>query len=183
MREEKYLKLLDDNKLIELRALLERAIKDNLVIKTNGRARVNAIKRILKSKLVKERPVLQGCGVFDDKFVFTDLYQMAVINDNLGYAVKENFPDIKYVCDRFMQSATMLYVDLKDLLYCYKVKKNYKSVYFNSISFDYNHLKNAIDIMGENTKVYTNDAKNVLIFKNNNDELFIIMGRREQEND
>ena len=72
MKEQRYLELLKDNKLEQLKELLETTIRDNLALKTNNKSRVNAIKRILKSKVIKERPKLQGCGVLDDKYVFTD---------------------------------------------------------------------------------------------------------------
>lgn len=179
MKEQRYLELLKDNKLEQLKELLEATIRDNLALKTNNKSRVNAIKRILKSNVIKARPKLQGCGVLDDKYVFTDTYQLAVINDSLGYEVKKDFPNVKSLCDRFMQSDTMLYVDLEDLLYCYKVKEDYKNAYFNNITFDYNYLKNAIDVMGKDTKIYTNDEKNVLIFRNSNDEMFIVMGKKK----
>lgn len=82
----------DDKDIKNLLSEIENDIKLGTCYKVSKKSRVNAIKKIVKNRGVKQRPFLQGFGVLrypnnnkivDNTFVITDSYQLVCIQDDI----------------------------------------------------------------------------------------------------
>lgn len=179
MKECKYLELLKKGDLEKLKDLLESEIQKQGALKTNSKTRFSAIKRIQKTNEKSGKVNLLGYGLKDSKYYFTDSYHYALLNDGLGYNKNDKFPTdgLYNIDDRANCEREKLYISIEDLSYYVKTKENYKNEYFGDvISFNYNYIKNAIDILGnKDIEIYSSKDKQMLIFENNDNERVSIL--------
>lgn len=188
-------------KLLKLKENLEQAIRENACYKTTSKTRINAIKRVASKD--DFRPILSGYGVYNDYKVVTDSYHLIAIKqdsmplkkvvDNLDEEKKlgkENCIFGVYpVLDRIVKfdfdtdNNYKLYegLDLNDMEAFYKMNKGkngklnpYK---IGHLSCDINYLKNVIDVLGEDSKIYIpvdSDVKPIYI-KNKSEEIGLVL--------
>ncbi len=178
MREQKYLELLSNGKIEELKELLENNIRNGIALKKNSKSRISALNRIEKSIQKIGNSNLIGCTKLNDMYLFTDSYQVALLKDNANYEINEKFPQMENVINKILEDKTKLYVDIKDLAYYTKIKMDYKNEFFNNIVFDYKLVKNALDALGGDVELFANKDKNILVFENKENEMYIILGKR-----
>lgn len=182
----KYLQLLKDNKLEELKTLLEEELRKEGALKTNSKSRYNALKRIMKRNDIRLN--LQGCGIRaneynENEYYFTDSYMYAVLHDNCGYEEKLGFPTDSLVSIDSRIELTRLYLGLDDLSYYIKSKTDYSNEYFKCngkpVTFNYKFIKDALDILGTKEELfyYTDQDRKMLIIKNNKNERVVILGK------
>lgn len=179
----KYLELLNEKRIDELKELLEEEIRKEGALKTNSKSRVNALKRIMKRN--KGKYNILDCGVKDNYYYFTDSYMYAVLNDNCDYSENEKFPvSTLYDMDERMER-TRLYITADDLSYYVRTKENYKNEFLKyrddvPMEFNYNYIKDALDILGtkEELLIYTDQDKKMLVLENSNNEHVVILGMK-----
>ena len=147
--------------------------------KTTSKTRVNAIKRIA-SKL-EIRPALRGYGNVAGYQVVTDLYHLVAIHqENMPLELKDNYPNVESII-KYDTSNEIPMIDLDDLIGFIKTHKKDKDKLYKITIEDkdyfYNaeYLKNVIDVLGKDSKVYFQNEYSPLVFVNDKDEIGLVL--------
>lgn len=191
---------LDLVKILKLKEKIEQAIRENTCYKTTNKTRVNAIKRVASSDDV--RPTLSGYGVYNDYKIITDAYHLiAIKQDNMPLKLvttdeelikehgRENciigvYPSMDNIINfNFDKDDTYeIYdnLDLNDMETFYKLHKKdgvENPYHIGKMQCDIRFLKNVIDVLGKEAKIYipiNSDIKPIYI-KNDNNELGLVL--------
>lgn len=183
---------MDVTKALALKEKLEKAIREESCYKTTSRTRVNGIKRVA-SKL-ETRPVLTGYGIWNDYKVVTDSYHLiAIYEDNMPLKLvttdkelankvgKENcingiYPNIDSII-RYDTANELPMFDLDELEYTYKLGKKDKDVLFKigEQSFNPQFVKNIVDVLGKDLKLYYQGELKPLFFVNDKNEIGLVL--------
>ena len=180
-------------KALKLKEKLEKAIREETCYKTTSKTRVNAIKRVASKD--NARPALTGYGIFEDYKVITDTYHLVFIKednmplklvttdkelaDKVGHdnCINANYPNVVHFKE--FNKDKEIKIDINDIMSFYKMHhKNakeelYKLDEYGSYNIDY--LKNIIDILGTNVKVYYQGNLRPLFFENENKEIGLVL--------
>lgn len=187
----------------ELLAKMEKEIRKNASYKENGKTRNNAIIKVASKSDI--RPVLQGYGILGEYKGVTDSYHAILIkqetmplklvatsSDFEKYDFTEEeykekygedsiitatYPDLtKYISINYDKS-NELKLDLTDLLAFIKMNKKEKSPLYRLGECLYNakFIKNIIDIIGKDCKIYFQGEYRPLYFVNDKEEIGIVL--------
>lgn len=183
---------MDVTKALALKEKLEKAIREETCYKTTSKTRVNGIKRVA-SKL-ETRPVLTGYGIWNDYKVVTDSYHLiAIYEDNMPLKLvttdkelankvgKENcingvYPNMDSII-RYDTSNELPMFDLDELEYTYKLGKKDKDVLFKigEQNFNPQFVKNIVDVLGKDLKLYYQGEFKPLFFVNDKNEIGLVL--------
>lgn len=189
---------MDFVKALSLKEKLEKAIREETCYKTSSKTRVNAIKRVASKD--NSRPVLTGYGIYGDYKVVTDSYHLiAIKEDNMPLKLvttdnelankvgKENcicgnYPNMESIL-RYDTSNELNMIDLDDLESFCKMSKNGKNkdILFTigTQTFNPQYVKNVIDVLGTNVKIYYQGENRPLFFVNDKDEIGLVLPIRK----
>ena len=182
---------MDVIKALSLKEKLEKAIREESCYKTSSKTRVNAIKRVASKR--NDRPALTGYGIFRDYKVVTDSYHLIAIHQNemplklvttdneladkVGKenCINANYPNLESIL-RFDTSNELDMIDLDDLESFCKMHKKDEELYQIGECFYNPHLvKNVIDVLGKNVKIYFQGEYKSLFFVNDKDEIGLVL--------
>ena len=183
---------MDFTKALSLKEKLEKAIREESCYKTSSKTRVNAIKRVASKD--NSRPALTGYGIYEDYKVVTDSYHLIAIkedniplklvtNDNelankVGKenCINANYPNVESIL-RYDTSEELDMIDLDDLESTCKMSKKDKDVLFTigTQTFNPQYVKNIIDVLGKNVKIYYQGDLRPLFFVNDKDEIGLVL--------
>lgn len=186
---------MDFMKMTKLKNKLEQVIRDETCYKTTSKTRVNAIKKVASK--VEYRPALMGYGICDDFKCVTDSYHAIMIHEEnmplklvttddelINKVGKENaiyqtYPNFEHFINFDKTNYDVSTLDYDDIAQFYKLhKKNADDELYEIDGKLYNitFIKNVIDVLGENTKVYTstNDYRPMYI-ENEKGELGLVL--------
>ena len=179
-------------KALSLKEKLEKAIREETCYKTSNKTRVNAIKRIASKD--KSRPALTGYGIFKDYKIVTDSYHLiAIKEDNIPLklvttdnelankigkenCINANYPNVESIL-RYDTSNELNMINLDDLESTCKMHKKDKDVLFTigTQTFNPHYVKNIIDVLGKNVKIYYQGELRPLFFVNDKDEIGLVL--------
>lgn len=188
-----------ENDIIKWQDLLEdinKQIRLETCYKTTSKTRINAIKRVADQ--TNMRPALSGYGIVEDYKVVTDIYHLIMIHeenmplklvttdkelaDKVGHenCINANYPNVLHFKDFNKDLYDVIELDLDEIATFYKLhKKNHKDepIEINGFNYDITYLKNLIDVLGEDIKVYVSNDKELrpLYIENNKDELGLVL--------
>lgn len=180
-------------KYLKLKEKLEQAIREESCYKRTSKTRITAIKRIVKS-VSDSRPALKGYGVFGDYKVITDTYHLIAIKDDVlplklvttdkdliekvgkQNVIQYTFPNCEHFLNTDYSKLEEITVDCDDILAYYKMNHSSKNkdqqLYtIKDNYYNINYLKNIIDILGTNIKVYYSGSYAPLYFVNESGEI------------
>ena len=183
---------MDVTKAISLKEKLEKSIREETCYKTSSKTRVNAIKRVASK--MNSRPALTGYGIWNDYKVVTDSYHLiAIYEDNMPLKLvttdkelankvgKENcingvYPNIDSII-RYDTSNELPMFDLDELEYAYKLGKKDKDVLFKigNQSFNPQFVKNIVDVLGKDLKLYYQGELKPLFLVNGKNEIGLVL--------
>lgn len=182
---------MDATKALSLKEKLEKAIREETCYKTSSKTRVNAIKRVASKR--NDRPSLTGYGIYGDYKVVTDSYHLVAIkednmplklvttDDELANKVgKENciyadYPNMNTIL-RYDTSNELDMIDLDDLeSFCKMHKKDEELYTIGTQTFNPHFVKNVIDVIGTNIKIYYQGENRPLFFVNDKDEIGLVL--------
>lgn len=182
---------MDFTKALSLKERLEKAIREESCYKTSSKTRVSAIKRVA-SKL-NIRPALTGYGIWDDYKVVTDSYHLVAIKeDNMPLKLvttdkelankvgKENciygeYPHVENIL-KYDTSNELPMIDLDDLESFCKMHKKDKELYtIGTQSFNPHFVKNIVDVLGKDLKIYYQGDNRPLFFVNDKNEIGLVL--------
>lgn len=182
---------MDFQKALSLKEKLEKAIREETCYKTSSKTRVNAIKRVASKDNV--RPALTGYGIYGDYKVVTDSYHLiAIKEDNMPLKLvttdlelvkkmgKENcicgvYPRMESVL-RYNTSNELPMIDLNDLESFVKLHKKDKEIYkIGEQYFNPNYVKDVVDVLGKDLKIYYQGENRPLFFENKKGEIGLIL--------
>lgn len=186
---------LEDKTILEdLIKRLEQDIRDETSYKTTSKTKVNAIKRIAKKDNI--RPILNGYHIADDgMYEFTDSYRayrikpidMPLQSDEdiiKELDLKIKYPEIKHFFKDMFDYDEEVKIDLDDITAVYKMRnkrQDQKKTLYTlksksyEVNVDISFLKDTIDIMGTDTKLFLTGEKTPVQFKNKDDERAILL--------
>lgn len=187
---------MDFTKALALKEKLEKAIREESCYKTTSKTRVNGIKRVASKS--ETRPVLTGYGICNDYKVVTDSYHLiAIYEDNMPLKLattdrelankvgKENcingvYPNMDNII-KYDTSNELPMFDLDELEYTYKLGKKDKDILFKigEQNFDPKCVKNVVDVLGKDFKIYYQGEYKPLFFVNNKDEIGLVLPIRK----
>jgi len=183
---------MDFVKALSLKEKLEKAIREESCYKTSSKTRVNAIKRVASKD--NARPALTGYGIYEDYKCVTDSYHLiAIKEDNMPLKLvttdnelankvgKENcinatYPNMENIL-KFDKSNELEMFNLDDLESTCKMGKKSKDVLFTigTQTFNPQYVKNVIDVLGSNVKIYYQGEYRPLFFVNDKDEIGLVL--------
>lgn len=183
---------MDFVKALSLKEKLEKAIREESCYKTSSKTRVNAIKRVASK--MNDRPALTGYGIYEDYKCVTDSYHLiAIKEDNMPLKLvttdnelankvgKENcicgtYPNMERIL-QFDKSNELEMFNLDDLESTCKMGKKDKDVLFTigTQTFNPQYVKNVIDVLGTNVKIYFQGELRPLFFVNDKDEIGLVL--------
>lgn len=183
---------MDVTKALALKEKLEKAIREETCYKTTSKTRVNGIKRVASKS--ESRPVLKGYGIWNDYKVVTDSYHLiAIYEDNMPLKLattdnelankvgKENciygnYPNMDSIL-RYDTSNELPMIDLDELESTCKLGKKDKSILFKigDQNFNPQYVKNIIDVLGNDIKIYYQGECRPVFFVNNKDEIGLVL--------
>lgn len=167
---------------------LTQAIREEVSLKHNSRARVNGIKRVA-SKL-DTRPVLQGFGDIGEFKVVTDSYHVIFIKeDNMpledkteGYPNMDFFMEYERIDKGSIYESNEVKLDIKEILTHAKINNTIKKAEENLIEigkyyYNVSYVKNIIDVLGtESLKAWEQSASyKGLYFDNDKGEIGLVL--------
>ena len=186
---------MDFVKALSLKEKLEKAIREETCYKTTSRTRVNAIKRVASKNNV--RPVLTGYGIYEDYKVVTDSYHLiAIKEDNMPLKLvttdnelankvgKENcicgnYPNMERIL-RYDTSNELNMIDLDDLeSFCKMHKKDDEVYQIGDKEYNPHFIKNIIDVLGKDVKLYDQGINRPLFFVNKENEIGLVLPVRK----
>lgn len=178
-------------KALSLKERLEKAIREETCYKTSSKTRVNAIKRVASK--YNDRPALTGYGIYGDYKVVTDSYHLiAIKEDNMPLKLvttdnelankvgKENcicadYPRMESIL-RYDTSNELDMIDLDDLeSFCKMHKKDEELYQIGDQFFSPHYVKNVIDVLGKNVKIYYQGENRPLFFVNDKYEIGLVI--------
>lgn len=178
-------------KALSLKEKLEKAIREETCYKTSNKTRVNAIKRVASK--YNDRPALTGYGIYGDYKVVTDSYHLiAIKEDNMPLKLvttdkelankvgKENciygdYPRMESIL-RYDTSNELDMIDLDDLESFCKIHKKDEELYqIGECFYNPHFVKNVIDVLGKNVKIYYQGELRPLFFVNDKDEIGLVL--------
>lgn len=180
---------------------LEKAIREESCYKTSSKTRVNAIKRVASKDNC--RPALKGFGIMDDFKVVTDSYHLIAIHQDemplpmvatsdelkaMGIDHKEymekygrnslinaTYPNIKAIIN-YDTSNELPMIDLDDLeSFCKLHKKDNELYKIGEQSFNPHYVKNVVDVLGKEFKIYYQGEYRPLFFVNDKEEIGLVL--------
>lgn len=183
---------MDFTKAFSLKEKLEKAIREESCYKTSSKTRVNAIKRVASKD--NSRPILTGYGIWKDYKVVTNSYHLiAIKEDNMPLKLvtsdkelenkigKENcingtYPNIDNII-RYDTSNELPMFDLDELESAYRLGKKNKDILFKigEQNFDPKYVKNVIDVLGKDFKIYYQGEYKPLFFVNDKNEIGLVL--------
>ncbi len=186
---------MDLTKALSLKEKLEKAIREETCYKTTSRTRVNAIKRVASKDNV--RPVLTGYGIYEDYKVVTDSYHLIAIkeenmplklvttdNELANKVGKENcicgvYPNMERIL-RYDTSNELNMIDLDDLeSFCKMHKKDDEVYQIGDKEYNPHFIKNIIDVLGKDVKLYDQGINRPLFFVNKENEIGLVLPVRK----
>lgn len=186
---------MDFTKALSLKEKLEKAIREETCYRTTSRTRVNAIKRVASKDNVS--PVLTGYGIYGDYKVVTDSYHLiAIKEDNMPLKLvtidnelankvgKENcicgnYPNMESIL-RYNTSNELDMIDLDDLeSFCKMHKKDDEVYQIGDKEYNPHFIKNIIDVLGKDVKLYDQGINRPLFFVNDKDEIGLVLPVRK----
>lgn len=186
---------MDFTKALSLKEKLEKAIREETCYKTTSKTRVNAIKRVASKNNV--RPVLTGYGIYGDYKVVTDSYHLiAIKEDNMPLKLvttdnelankvgKENcicgnYPNMEMIL-RYDTSNELPMIDLDDLeSFCKMHKKDDEVYQIGDKEYNPHFIKNIIDVLGKDVKLYDQGINRPLFFVNKEYEIGLVLPVRK----
>lgn len=174
---------------------IKQAMREEVSLKHNSRARVNGIKRVA-SKL-DIRPVLQGFGDIGEFKVVTDSYHAIFIKeDNMPLENKtEGYPNMEFVMNYERIDKGSIYesnesneikLNLKNILTHAKINNTIKKAEENLIEigkyyYNVRYIKNIIDVLGvESLKAWEQSVSyKGLYFDNDKGEIGLVLPVRK----
>lgn len=183
---------MDFVKALSLKEKLEKAIREESCYKTSSKTRVNAIKRVASKD--NARPALTGYGIYEDYKCVTDSYHLiAIKEDNMPLklvttdnelankvgkenCINGNYPNMEHIL-KFDTSNELEMFNLDDLESTCKMGKKDKDVLFTIgiQTFNPQYVKNVIDVLGTNVKIYFQGELRPLFFVNDKDEIGLVL--------
>jgi len=183
---------MDFVKALSLKEKLEKAIREESCYKTSSKTRVNAIKRVASKD--NARPALTCYGVYEDYKVVTDSYHLiAIKEDNMPLKLvttdnelankigKENciygnYPNMERIL-QYDTSNELEMFNLDDLESTCKMGKKDKDTLFTigTQTFNPQFVKNVIDVLGTNVKIYFQGDLRPLFFVNDKEEIGLVL--------
>ena len=183
---------MDFVKALSLKEKLEKAIREESCYKTTGKTRVNAIKRVASK--YNDRPALTGYGIYEDYKCVTDSYHLiAIKEDNMPLKLvttdnelankvgKENcinatYPNMENIL-KYDTSNELGMFNLDELESTCKMNKKDKDVLFTigTQTFNPQYVKNVIDVLGKDVKIYFQGELRPLFFVNDKDEIGLVL--------
>ena len=183
---------MDFTKALSLKEKLEKAIREESCYKTTGKTRVNAIKRVASK--YNDRPALTGYGIYEDYKCVTDSYHLiAIKEDNMPLKLvttdnelankvgKENcinatYPNMENIL-KYDTSNELGMFNLDELESTCKMNKKDKDVLFTigTQTFNPQYVKNVIDVLGKDVKIYFQGELRPLFFVNDKDEIGLVL--------
>ncbi len=187
---------MDFTKALSLKEKLEKAIREESCYKTSSKTRVNAIKRVASKD--NSRPALTGYGIYEDYKCVTDSYHLiAIKEDNMPLKLvttdnelankvgKENcicgtYPNMEMLL-KYDTSNELEIFNLDDLESACKMSKKDKDILFTigTQTFNPQYVKNVIDVLGTNVKIYYQGELRPLFFVNDKDEIGLVLPIRK----
>ena len=194
---------IDYLKFTKLRDKLEQEIRKNAAYKTTNKTRVNAIKKVA-SKL-EDRLALTGYGICGDYKCVTDSYHAIMIKqdemplplvatkedciklnidineykDKYGETsiINATFPNMLKCITLDYDKSNQLTLDINDLIGFINTNKKDKHALYKLGTCNYNpwFIKNVVDIIGKNCKIYFQDDLKPLYFVNDNEEIGVVL--------
>lgn len=186
---------MDFTKALSLKEKLEKAIREETCYKTSSKTRVNAIKRVASKD--NSRPVLTGYGIYEDYKCVTDSYHLiAIKEENMPLKLvttdselakkvgKENcicgnYPNMERIL-KYDTSNELNMIDLDDLeSFCKMHKKDDEVYQIGEQSFNPHYVKNVVDVLGKDFKIYYQGENRPLFFVNDKDEIGLVLPIRK----
>lgn len=183
---------MDFVKALSLKEKLEKAIREESCYKTTSKTRVNAIKRVASK--MNDRPALTGYGIYEDYKCVTDSYHLiAIKEDNMPLklvttdnelankvgkenCINGNYPNMENLL-KYDTSNELEMFNLDDLESTCKMGKKDKDILFTigTQTFNPQYVKNVIDVLGTNVKIYYQGKYRPLFFVNDKDEIGLVL--------
>ena len=186
---------MDFTKALSLKEKLEKAIREETCYKTGSKTRVNAIKRVASKD--NSRPALTGYGIYNEFKVVTDSYHLIAIkeenmplklvttDDELANKVgKENcicfnYPNLEMLI-KYDTSNELNMFDLVDLeSFCKMHKKDGELYQIGDQLFNPHYVKNVVDVLGKDFKIYYQGENRPLFFVNDKEEIGLVVPKRK----
>lgn len=191
----------ENENFIEVKLLLEeikQAILEESCLKTTSKSKINAIKRVLKN-VDDFKAVYKGWKKYGEYKVICDGYQLYMMK-NVDIPAKEVVEEIpegenkeNYILGAYLnvenifpeQYSERINLDTKEILTAVKTKQdmikitteNNNIVYANPL-----YIKNAIEILGENVKIYYTGEIKPIVFENEEGEKGMVLPIRPPRN-
>lgn len=176
----------------DLLSSLEKAVREESAYKTTSKTRVNAIKRVASK--YNDRPALTGYGIYGDYKVVTDSYHLIAIKQDVmplklvttdselaNKVGKENcifgdYPNMEMIL-RYNTSNELPMIDMDDLVSFIKMNKKEKRPLYQigECKYNANYVKNVIDVLGKEVKIYYQGELKPLFFENNDGEIGLVL--------
>lgn len=177
MKELKYLELLQNGSIEELKEMLKNDITKNNRVATGGKARVTAVDKLLKLNYKAGRVNLQRPDFYNNMYYFTDSYMALVLNDSAGLEINDNYTYATALYNMIEDKVyNKLYIETSTLLDTIKLKEDYNNSYLGDISYNYKYLDIAVKTLGKDLEIYISEDKKMLKLLNKDNEVAIIMG-------
>lgn len=187
----------------ELMEKMEVEIRKETCYKTTSKTRIDAIKRVASK--MQDRPALTGYGMFGEYKGVTDSYHAILIKqdemplplvatksdlESLGIDYKEymekhgstslingTYPNLMNVMTFNFDKSNELTLDVNDLLSFIKLnKKDDKALYkLGECYYQAKFIKNVIDVLGKDAKIYFQGELKPLYFINKDDEIGLVL--------
>ena len=187
----------------ELMEKMEVEIRKETCYKTTSKTRIDAIKRVASK--MQDRPSLTGYGMFGEYKGVTDSYHAILIKqdemplplvatksdlESLGIDYKEymekhgstslingTYPNLMNVMTFDFDKSNELTLDVNDLLSFIKLnKKDDKALYkLGECYYQAKFIKNVIDVLGKDAKIYFQGELKPLYFINKDDEIGLVL--------
>ena len=189
---------MDFAKAMSLKEKLEKSIREETCYKTSSKTRVNAIKRVASKD--NSRPALTGYGIYEDYKCVTDSYHLiAIKEENMPLKLvttdselankvgKENciygnYPNMEKIL-KYDTSNELPMIDLDDLeSFCKMHKKDFihNALYkIGEQNFNPHYVKNVVDVLGKEFKIYYQGENRPLFFVNDKDEIGLVLPIRK----
>lgn len=193
--------------LLNLKEELEKAIREETAYKTTSRTRVNALKRVASQN--NARPALTGYSSQHGYEVVTDSYHfVAVHNPDMplplvatpeqlqeltvnrdewikehGDIINARYPDMKQFIDfnkSEFEEIPQDTLNLNDLTQFIKLHKKDKEMYnLKDAYFNPQYIKNIVDVLGTDYKLYYKNNVSPLYFENSDGEIGLVLPCRK----
>lgn len=182
---------MDFTKALSLKEKLEKAIREETCYKTSSKTRVNAIKRVASKDDC--RPALQGYGIYDDYKCVTDSYHLIAIKEEnmplklvttdselVNKVGKENcicatYPKLDMIL-KYDTSNELPMINLDDLeSFCKMHKKDDEVYQIGEQYFNPHYVKNVVDVLGKEFKIYYQGEYRPLFFVNDKEEIGLVL--------